>query len=192
MELQHTNVKLFIDPASQLDMAALIPVFHRWIQEDSGQHLPGQELLIDVADYRHVPQGPGVLLIGHEADYALDESEGRRGLLYNCKASQPGNNRDRLRKALSATLRAALRLEADATLPGLRFSRQELRVLVNDRLLAPNTKPRYQDLVRELLDLLQDLNPRFQHVEDARERLSVDIQTGLPFDPKLLLARLAS
>ena len=49
--LQHVNVKF--PSAGSIDLTQAIPVFHRWIQE---QALPG--LLIDVADYRHVPEGP--------------------------------------------------------------------------------------------------------------------------------------
>ena len=60
MNVQHVNVKIFAeDPAIELDGA--IPVFHRWIQRNVCE-----ELLIDVADYRHVPAGPGVLLVGHD------------------------------------------------------------------------------------------------------------------------------
>ncbi len=37
-----------------------IPLFHRWIQE---QAIDGH-LLIDVHDYSHIQQGPGILLVG--------------------------------------------------------------------------------------------------------------------------------
>ena len=65
MNIDHVNVKVFAK--APVDLAAAIPVFHRWIQEGACE-----ELLIDVADYRHVPAGPGVVLIGHEANYSLD------------------------------------------------------------------------------------------------------------------------
>ena len=64
----------------------LIPVFHRWIRE---QAMP--ELLIDVADYSHVPAGPGVMVIGHEANYSVDNRENRLGLLYNRRAALEGH-----------------------------------------------------------------------------------------------------
>ena len=53
------------DPPADLEPA--IGVFHRFIQK--GQ-VEGQ--ILDVADYRHVPRGPGVLLIGHDVDYGLN------------------------------------------------------------------------------------------------------------------------
>ena len=49
-------------------------VFHQWIRDSVCP-----EMLIDVADYRHVPAGPGVMLIGHEANYSLDNRENRLG-----------------------------------------------------------------------------------------------------------------
>ena len=52
--IQHVRVKVFASRAVSIDDA--IPVFHRWIQERVHP-----EMLIDVADYRHVPDGPGVM-----------------------------------------------------------------------------------------------------------------------------------
>ena len=48
------------------DLEPAITVFHRCIQRG---WLEGR--LIDVADYRHVPAGPGVMLVGHDVEYAL-------------------------------------------------------------------------------------------------------------------------
>jgi len=50
-------VKIFVHEPTSIDLADAIPVFHRWIQE-----AVLNELVIDVADYRHVPAGPGVML----------------------------------------------------------------------------------------------------------------------------------
>ena len=64
MNVQHVNVKFFVDGELNVDWERFIEVFHVWIAEQSTD-----ELLIDVADYRHVPMGPGVILVGHEEDY---------------------------------------------------------------------------------------------------------------------------
>ena len=51
MDLQHVNVKLrHRGQRREPDLTPLIPVFHDWIQ---GQVFG--DLLLDVADYRHVP-----------------------------------------------------------------------------------------------------------------------------------------
>jgi hypothetical protein len=43
-----------VNDAEKIDLEAVIPVFHRWIQEQIFD-----ELLLDVANYSHVPDGPG-------------------------------------------------------------------------------------------------------------------------------------
>src|SRR3989442_6323570 len=78
--VQHVRVKIFAREPVSIDLGDAIPIFHRWIQD---RVCP--EMLIDVADYRHVPNGPGVMLIGHEANYSLDNTKDRLGLPYSRK-----------------------------------------------------------------------------------------------------------
>jgi hypothetical protein len=139
IDLQHINVKLLLknknEDAQALDLDPVIPVFHGWIQQQVAD-----ELLLDVADYRHVQAGPGVVLIGHEADYSLDNADGRLGVRYNRKAILDGNNQDRLAQATRAALSASQRLQQDMRLNGkLNFNGQDIEIFINDRLLAPNT-----------------------------------------------------
>ena len=108
MELQHVNVKLYVENPEGTDLEVLIPVFHNWIQDQVCE-----ELLIDVADYRHVHQGPGVVLIGHEANYSLDNTDNRLGVRYNRKALIAGSNQDRFTQATRAALTAYRRLDSD-------------------------------------------------------------------------------
>jgi hypothetical protein len=151
IELQHINVKLLVrDPAS-VDLEAAVPVFHQWIQ---GQVC--DELLLDVADYTHVPDGPGIVLIGHEADYALDNTDGRLGIRYNRKAVLPGSNLERLEQATRSAVRAFERLQQDLKVS---FNGVDCEVVINDRLLAPNTdqtrkaaEPEIKKLLAKLFD----------------------------------------
>jgi hypothetical protein len=134
IELQHINVKLFLRDAEGVDIGPLVPIFHGWIQEQIGD-----ELLIDVADYRHVPDGPGVMVIGHEADYSVDNTDGRLGVRYARKATLNSNNQERLKQAARSALTAYQRLEEEAKLNDwLRFNGEDIEVVINDRLLAPN------------------------------------------------------
>jgi hypothetical protein len=108
-------------------------------------------MLIDVADYRHVSAGPGVLLIGHEANYSFDNRENRLGLLYNRKDSLDGTFQARLEQAHRAALEACDRLEQEAPFRGkLKFNRNAIEVSINDRLLAPNNGETWQVLQPEL------------------------------------------
>jgi hypothetical protein len=93
--MQHFRVKLFAREGSEPDLSAAIPIFHRWIQ--SG--VLG-EMLIDVADYRHVPKGPGVVLVGHDAFYSLDSAGGRLGLQYTRRTAMEGSTEEKIRSAL--------------------------------------------------------------------------------------------
>ncbi len=139
IELQHINVRLLLKDAESLDhgrdLDPIIPVFHSWIQ---GQVFP--ELLLDVADYRHVQAGPGVLIIGHEADYSLDDTDNRLGVRYNRKAILAGTNQQRLAQAALAALTATKQIEEDTRVNGkLNFNGSDVEIFINDRLLAPNT-----------------------------------------------------
>src|SRR6202158_4501360 len=134
VQLQHVNVKLLVRNPVEVDLEPLIPVFHDWIRDQVGEGL-----LLDVADYRHVDPGPGVVLIGHDGNYSVDNTDNRLGVRYNRKAALDGSNQDRLKQAAHAALTACQRLEAESRLGGrLRFTGQEIEIFINDRLLAPN------------------------------------------------------
>ena len=179
MELQHVNVKIFVDGDLQVDPEQFINVFHGWTAEQSCD-----ELLIDVADYRHVPAGPGVVLVGHEADYAMDNAAHRWGLLYNRKAPLEGTNQDRFAQAFAAAAAACIRLEA--ALNGLKFSRHEFQLFINDRGLAPNTPATWDACQGELQSFVHALlghdDAALTAEPDPRRRFGVLVKTGRPFD----------
>jgi hypothetical protein len=128
------NAKLFVADETAVSLPAIVPVFHRWIQT---QAVPG--LLIDVADYKHVPNGPGVLIIGHEGDYALDQANGRSGLLYSRKREWPADDfRGGCAWSIGLALQGAQLLAGDPAL-NLDFRTDQLELTFPDRLHAPNT-----------------------------------------------------
>jgi hypothetical protein len=177
LRLDRFCVKLYARDARAIDFDAAIPVFHRWIQE---RRIGG--LWIDVADYRHVPDGPGVLLVGHEADCALDQSEGPAGLLYNRKRLAHGSNVERLGEALRAALVACRALEQEPELArrGLAFDGARLRLIVNDRLAAPNVEETMTSLRPDIEALLARVYPGVasrieRDVADRRDRFSVEV-----------------
>jgi hypothetical protein len=140
--IQHINLKIFVDNPTALNMADVVPVFHQWIRDSVCP-----EMLIDVADYLHVFEGPGILLIGLEANYSLDDRENHPGLLYNRKAELEGTFESRLAQAHGAALAACDRLEKDPAFTGkLKFNRNAIEIFVNDRLLAPNNDETWQAL----------------------------------------------
>ncbi len=191
MELQHVNVKMYVDGDLAIDPAAFIDVFHAWIREHTLD-----ELLVDVADYRHVPAGPGVMLIGHEADYSMDHAGDRWGLRYNRKAAVDGSNDDRLRQALRSAIHACQLLEEHFSGPELlRFSRREFEVFINDRALALNTpetlaacRPTLESFLASALGHDQfSLEPR----PAPRSLFGVAVTVARPFDLTTILETLA-
>ncbi len=191
MELQHVNVKIYVDGDLAIDPAAFIDVFHEWIREHTLD-----ELLVDVADYRHVPAGPGVILIGHEADYSMDNAGDRWGLRYNRKAAVDGSNDDRLRQALRCAASACLLLEEHFNGPeSLRFSRREFELFINDRALAPNT-PETLATCRPMLEsfltsALGHDDFRLEPRTARRSLFGVAVTTARPFDLTAILETLA-
>ena len=182
MNLQHLNVKIMIADPNGLDFEAFIPVFHHWIQKKMTQ-----ERLIDVADYLHVPEGPGVMLIAHEAFLSMDHSENRWGFLYNRRDGLEGNNLEKMKTVVKAALEHARRLEQEATLAGkLKFRGEELQFIVNDRLLVPNTDESFKTLEPELKTFLGKLYGgapySLNRHSDPRERFTLDVKGSRPFD----------
>ena len=154
MNLQHIAVKLFVNDASGFDMAALIPIFHGWIQRTALSDL----MLFDVADYTHVHEGPGVMLICHEGHFAMDEGDGRLGLLYCNKRLAEGSVQERLRTALGRAFAAAKLLEDEPDLAGkFAFACDELLFRIDDRLVAPNTAETFDRLRPDLEQVLAEI-----------------------------------
>lgn len=103
------GVKFSLKKRPRLQPADIMPVFQRWIQAHT---VPG--MLIDVIDYKHVLEGPGVVLVADEADYAYDLGEGQAGLHYVRKRDLPDSLPAALRLSFHHALLAAQALEAEA------------------------------------------------------------------------------
>jgi hypothetical protein len=180
MDLQYLDLKLPLEQPERPDLGAFIPVFHRWVREQLGEGL-----LIDVADYRHVFAGPGVVLIGYDCNYSLDMTHNRPGLRCIRKTAVAGGARGALTQGLRALNRARTLLEQDAAFAGsLRFSRQILEVRVNDRLLAPNRPETFEALRPDLTAFFETLTgsggARLEFHPDARETFRVTVHAAAP------------
>jgi hypothetical protein len=193
MELQHVNVKLLVRNPGEFDLEPMIRIFHSWIQDQVCE-----ELLLDVADYRHVDAGPGVVLIGHQANYSVDNADHRLGVRYNRKAALEGSTQDRLKQASRAALTACQRLESDPRLNGkLRFNGQEMELFINDRLLAPNrdatreaVEPKFRTFFQELLGG-SEYSLSYNR-SDSRRLFSVSAKASQVFTVSDLLKNLCS
>lgn len=165
LDIHRIGAKLFAVNPEVIRPDAYIGIFHTWIQ---AQDLDGTP--IDVADYKHVPEGPGVMLISHEADRALDFADGRAGAIYQRKRDLGGPLEERFAQVILAADATAERLEGEGRAEGVRFDRDELEIRVHDRRLAPNSdeglaavRPALEAAVARVRD---GRNPVIERAED--------------------------
>lgn len=180
MDLQKINVKFFLEKGQDIPLATFIPLFHRWIQEN---RLEG--LLVDVAEYTHVHQGPGVLLIAHEANYSVDEENGKRGLLYNQKRAAGAEGGEHLKKAFRRALQACALLEKEPEAAGkMKFIPGHFQIFINDRLEAPNNASTHEELEKELKPFLDKVYGGAKYTlfpeSDRQKRAGVEVKMEKP------------
>ena len=154
--LHRINIKLFLRDPQSLDSDTAFAIFSDWIPTTT------DELLIDVADYSHVPNGPATLLVGHDASYCLDDAGGRRGLLYARKQPLDGDLETRLLSSLQAALTACKRIEDTPSL--------ESKVSFNGSELLLEPAPLVPGPIIHL--------PRTQHLRDRFEMFVVERGPG--------------
>jgi hypothetical protein len=183
------TVKIFATkPIPREELHPFIGVFHRFIQEAA---VPG--LLIDVADYAHVPDGPGVILIGHEVDYGIDLAGGRTGLLTTRKRGGEADPSALFREALAKAFAAARAIEQDETV-SVRFAVDAIEIAFPDRLAAPNTGAAFELVSKELQPIARAVfgsAARFEHTSgsDPRRMLTLHL-SGDSADLAAKIARL--
>jgi hypothetical protein len=189
MELRKINVKVFTAQPNQVPLADFIDIFHSWIQATDGVYH-------DVADYSHMQAGPGIILVAADANVSIDETGNRRGLLYSQKSKLGGSNLEKLSTVLRSALENCQRLEDEPALAGkLRFAGNELEIVVNDRLLAPNSEEAFEEIRPDVDFLARRLYGTTNFTllrarQDPRQRLNVTIRTPLSFETKTLLNNL--
>ncbi|MAS34086.1 MAG: hypothetical protein CL610_08765 [Anaerolineaceae bacterium] len=186
------GVKYFVDPSVEVDLAKYVPIYQRWIQREWVEGL-----LIDVANYDHVYHGPGVILIGDEADYAMDMREGRPGLLYTRKRQLMDTLAQELDRDARLALIAVQKLLGEPTLQGISFDLSEVQLYFFDRLALPNTPDTFSALTSELQAFADRVYPGAQVAlesvsSDTREPFTVRLKANGTFDVETLLANIDS
>ncbi|HBL11253.1 MAG TPA: hypothetical protein DD379_07570 [Cyanobacteria bacterium UBA11162] len=182
-DIERFCIKFLARPETNIDEVTFIEVFHEWIRL---QKLKGT--LIDVADYRHVPNGPGVMLITHEVNYAMEHSNGEFGLYAQRKLGQGETNKERILELAKATATFAALLESDSRVAGkLSLEGGKFYYMANDRLRAPNTEEAFAAIKPDLEAAAAELYPgqsvSIRRLEnDSRDRLTAVIQVEKSVD----------
>lgn len=181
------QVKVLADQFEQALVPEVIPVFHRWITQRVLD-----EVLVDVADYRHVFQGPGITLVGHESTYHLDEQNGELGLVcFRKRAFDAG--RDPLIEALRRALFACARLERDLSAERRLFNAATLKVSIADRT-ATLPPFRLEAFAAQVADKLATMYQAPAQVEPADDgnMPAVYVRFGAPLASSAVLERLTT
>ena len=168
------KVKAFFN--SSINTKDFVPIFHKWIQNQ----VFANHLLLDVADYQHVYQGPSLILVGHEADFAVDLEKGRAGFIYIRKRSWPeGDLTKRVHTVLENIISAAKLLTAETSLSS-KLDLSELELNFSDRLITPNKPEIHETLKEPVQKALNDFYDQGVELEplkqDARRSLGFHIK----------------
>jgi len=174
MQVYRLGVKFFIADSMSMPLEDFIPISHGWIQK---QNVSGH-LLVDVHNYSHIHNGPGILLVGHEGNFSLDMADGRPGLLYYRKAPTALPPAEHVASIIRSAVQACELLKKDAR---LNFNADEFVIVANDRLHASNDHATFSEFKPILTSALQQIwnGTRFDLTRsqmDPKERFAVTIQ----------------
>lgn len=172
MQLQKINWKINFKPGN-LETEDLFRFFNSLI-EDSPQ------VFVDIADYKHVPGGPVVLLVGVNADVGYDGQGNSLGIHYNQKKILEGTNQENLRQTLEAVISIFIKMKdykGFSEPPVLDLSK--FIFFLNDRALASNNSKSFIAVKPELQQFFQEIfateNFTLNQVGAEKDRLTVEV-----------------
>ena len=131
------QLELHFEAADGFDLGALVPTLHHIIQRQASTPFPGlDEIWIDVVDYRHVDDGPGLLLVSHDAYYGIEHTRRRSTLLYRRRRPAAGAVDELLAEAGLRLLAFAQCLVEEGAAADALWRTERWTVSLQDRLLA--------------------------------------------------------
>jgi hypothetical protein len=190
MDSSKLAFKFFLADGSHFEQEVIVPVFHTWIQK----HTMEGHLLIDVAEYKHVENGPGTVLVAHEGNFSTDMAiGGGPGLLYMRKQPLEGDLVARIRQVLKISLVATAAMEGEEKLAGkVRFRTDNPLFRIYDRLEAPNAAVTFeviQGALQAVLEGVYGSSVKLTFHPDAQGVFEVRI-AGAAIEVSNLLARI--
>ena len=182
--LQKINVKIPLDAPNDFDYDVILAVFGRWRLEE------GEEI-IDLADYLHVPGGPGCILVSHRWHFGIDFGDDQPGLFFSSRKGLKGKTAQRIARVVYDSLAKGKRLLSENAIPETISPRLgELEIAINDRVAAPNTDATDAVVRPGLTTVLDRLYGKGKYVverdKNPRHRLGYVVKAeateGLTFD----------
>ena len=176
MNLQKFGIKLFLDINGSYSSKDFISVFHNWIQNK----VVKDHLLIDVVDYSHILDGPGVMLIAHEGHFSLDQEKNNPGIMYMRKTDLEGEFKERFSSVFKITIDAAKHLKNTSINSDINFINDSFRFITNDRLYAKNTLENQilykEEIQKSLIQMYPNSKVGYMDMASSRERLAFSVK----------------
>ena len=152
-DLQRLQIRIGSNAPPTLNLDPFITIFGRWRKQEGH---PAE--WVDMADYAHVPQGPGIMLIGQRCNFSFDMGGPGPGILYVAKKGLGGSHPARILSAIEWCLALSNLLVAEEEFPaGVRLRTDSLELRFHDRMETPNTDSTDEQLlpaIRQVLDTL--------------------------------------
>lgn len=145
------GIKFSLKQAPQLQPGDIVPIFQRWIQDHTVEGM-----LIDVIDYKHVADGPGIILIADESDYAYDLGDGQFGLHYIRKRDLPDDLASAVQLVFHCALKGAQALQAEAP-EDLIFDYSSAKISFLDRMSYRNESDTFAEIQDELAAIMTEI-----------------------------------
>lgn len=183
MSAHRINAKLFFS-RFDVEVEQFVPIFHNWIRDHAVQGL-----LIDVADYKHVPNGPAIMLVGHDVEYVIDFADGEPSFLITGKRQWPTEDlTGRLVFLFERIIQASKVLLLDERVNGrLQVDTSRIQIEIPDRLRYPNNEETYSEIETAVQTAFTTIFPTSDTIlsfveTDKRKPLTVQATTLNTFD----------
>lgn len=129
----------------------VVLAFNHWIQNSAIT----AHKLIDVANYSQVLDGPGIVLVGLEGNFSLENPSTGRKFAYQRKSATLGDFSARVKGCLETARKAAALLEKE--LP-IRFEKDRFEVLLADRLNVPDGEKASEEFAKAIEEIFKSEN----------------------------------
>lgn len=152
-DLQRIDLKVMARAPEPPPLDPILTVFDRWRREEDA---PSD--WVDLADYAHMPQGPGVMMAGKREHFVVDTNEPGLGVMVQTRKDLDGAVEERFLEAFRRHLTLAVRLVGEPEWPqAIQVESGKWLVAVNDRLHFPNDDETDADLKTGLVAALDRL-----------------------------------
>jgi len=151
-DLQRIQIKIASNAEPKVNLEPLIAIFARWRKETN----PAAEW-VDLADYAHMVDGPGVMLIGHRCYIGFDLAK-PLGVIYAARKGLTGGLKERIASTFHSCFEMTQRLIREPEFPkNVALLTNSLDIRFNDRLATPNNAETDMELRPVLTEVLNSI-----------------------------------